>query len=96
MDKVQKKTKRVVSIEAYRQSHTEGLTSQILASQWYADFAWKDWSTLLAQLKTEISEIDRAMLALTELALGRSQPFLNQAIAPGRKQAGGRGVRISS
>lgn len=84
-----KNTKRVVSIEAYRQSRTQGvgpLTSQIRINQWYADFVWKDWSTLLAQLKTEISEIDRAILALTKLAVGRSQPFLNQANAPERKQ----------
>ena len=89
MGKVQKKTKQVVSIEAYRQARTEDadrLTSQLLVGQWYADFVWKDWSTLLAQLKTEISEIDRAILALTKLAMGRSQLFLNQAIAPERKQ----------
>ncbi len=89
MGKVQKKTKRVVSIEAYRQARTGNArrpTSQILVGQWYADFVWKDWSTLLAQLKTELSEIDRAILALTKLAMERSQPFLNEAIAPERKQ----------
>jgi hypothetical protein len=89
MAKRQKKIKQVVSIEAYRQSRTRGvgtLTSQTHLGQWYADFVWKDWSTLLAQLKTEISEIDRAILALTKLAMGRSQPFLNQANAPERKQ----------
>ena len=90
MAKVQKKAKeRVVSIEAYRRSHVErvgALTGQIHLGQWYADFVWKDWSTLLAQLKTEISEIDQAILALTKLEMGRSQPFWNQANAPARRQ----------
>jgi len=90
MAKRQKKAqKQVVSIEAYRQARTESvgrLTSQILVGQWYADFTWKDWSTLLAQLKTEISQVDRAILALTKLAIGRGQPFLNQTDAPERKQ----------
>lgn len=90
MAKRQKRAQeRVVSIEAYRQSRPKRvgrLTSQVRLGQWYADFIWKDWSTLLAQLKTEISQIDRAILALTKLSTGRSQPFLNQANAPERKQ----------
>ena len=90
MAKVQKKAKeRVVSIEAYRQSRAKSvgmLTGQTLAGRWYADFTWKDWSTLLAQLKTELSHFDRAILALTKLAMERSQPFTNQANAPARKQ----------
>ncbi len=91
MAKKQKKAKeRVVSIDAYRQSRTKGvgrLTSQILVGRWYADFSWKDWSTLLAQLKTEISQIDRAILALTRLAKGRGQLILNQTDPSERKQA---------
>jgi hypothetical protein len=82
------KTKQIVSIEAYRQSHTNGvvrLTTQNHRGQWYADFVWKDWSGLVAQLKTEISEIDRAILALTKRTTGRSQPFLSQANALERK-----------
>ena len=89
MAKRQKKAEQVLSIEAYRQSRTEGvgrLTSQILLGQWYADFIWKDWSTLLVQLKTEISQVDRAILALTKLTMLRNQPFLNQANTPERKQ----------
>lgn len=89
MAKRQKKIKQVVSIEAYRQSRTQGvgtLTSQIRLGQWCADFVWKDWSTLLAQLRTEMSEIDRAIQALTKLAMERSEPFLDQTNAPARKQ----------
>jgi len=90
MAKVQKKTKaRVVSIDAYRRTRTKGagrLTTQILVGRWCEDFVWKDWNTLLAQLKTELSQIDRAILALKKLAIGRSQPFLNQTHAPERKQ----------
>jgi hypothetical protein len=90
MAKVQKKAQeRVVSIDAYRQARTKGvgrLTSQILIGRWYAGFSWKDWSTLLAQLKTEISQIDRAILALTKLEMGRNQPFFSQNNAPERKQ----------
>lgn len=97
MAKRQKKTKQVVSIEAYRQSRPEGvgtLPRQIRLGQWCADFVWKDWSTLLAQLKTEMSEIDRAIQALTKLAMERSEPFVEQANAPARKQAGGRSVHV--
>jgi hypothetical protein len=89
MAKKQKKAqKRVVSIEAYQQSRSKNagrLTSQILLGQWYAGFIWKDWSTLLAQLKTEISQIDGAILALTKLAVLR-RPFVNDADALERKQ----------
>ncbi len=91
MAKRQKKAQeRVVSIEAYRHARTEGvgrLRSKILVGRWYEDFSWKDWSTLLAQLKTEMSQIDQAIVALTKLALERSQPFLNQTHAPERKQS---------
>jgi hypothetical protein len=85
-----KAPKQVVSIEAYRQARTKGvggLTSQILAGRWYGDFIRKDWSTLLVQLKTEKSQIDRAILALTKLAKGRGQLILNQTDASERKQA---------
>ena len=87
--KCRRRKERVVSIDAYRQSRTKGvgrLTSQILAGRLYAEFTWKDWSTLLAQLKTEISQIDRAILALTKLAMGRGQPILSQTDAPELKQ----------
>jgi hypothetical protein len=86
MAKVQKKAKeQVVSIEAYRQSRTNGvlrLTTQNHGGQWHADFVWEDWGPLVAQLKTELLEIDRAILALTKLTIGRTRPFLNQANAP--------------
>ena len=88
MAKVQKKTRQVVSIDRYRQARTEGVGSVMsqIPVGWYAGFTRKDWSTLLAQLKTEISQIDRAILTLTKLAMGRGQPFLNQTNAPARKQ----------
>jgi len=90
MAKRQKKgQKQVVSIETYQQTRTGGVgrrTSQILVGGSYADFTWKDWSTLLAQLRTEISQIDRAILALTKLAMGRGQPLLDQTNALERKQ----------
>lgn len=89
MAKRQNKAKeRVVSIDAYRQPGAKGvhgLTSQILVGRLYADFAWKDWTSLLEQLKTEMSQIDRAILALTKLAIGRGQAFLSQTNAPVRK-----------
>jgi hypothetical protein len=88
MAKKRKKTQeQVVSIEAYRQARTEGvvLTHQILAGRWHPGFTWKDWSALLAQLKTERSQVDRAIVALTKLAIGRDQRFLNQTNAPERK-----------
>ena len=89
MAKKKQKAKQIVPIDAYRHSRTNGvvrLTTQNHLGQWYADFVWKDWSGLVAQLKIEISEIDRAMLALAKLSVGRSQPFLNQANASERKQ----------
>jgi hypothetical protein len=89
MAKMQKKAKQIVSIDVYRRSRADGigrLTSQIRLGQPYADFVWKDWSTLLAQLKTEVSQIDRAILALTKVTVGRGQPSLNQADTPERKQ----------
>lgn len=90
MAKVQKKAQeRVVSIEAYRQALTKDvgrLTSQILVDRRYAGFIRTDWSTLLVQLKTEISYLDRAILALTKLAMSRGQSILNQTDAPEQRQ----------
>jgi hypothetical protein len=89
MTKRQKKAKQVVSIEWYRQPCANGIgriTSPVRLSQWYAHFTWKDWTTLLAQLKTEISRFDRAILALTKLAIVRGQPLMNQTNALERKQ----------
>jgi len=86
--KHKKAQEQVVSIEEYRQARTNGivLPSQILAGRWYAGFSWKDWTRLLTQLKTEKSQVDRAILALTKLAIGRDQRFSNQTNAPERKQ----------
>ena len=73
MARVQNKPKKqVVSIDTGRQS----LTSELLADRLYTDFE-EDWSTTLERLKTEISQIDRAILALTQLALGRGQHSLS-------------------
>ena len=90
MTKTQKKAKQVISIEAYPQSCANGsgrVTSQVRLNQWCAHFTWKDWRTLLAQLKTELSQFDQAILALTELARGRGQLILNQTEGSERKQA---------
>jgi len=90
MTKRQKKAKQVISIEAYRQSCANGIgrvTSEVRPNQSCAYFAWKDWNTLLAELKTEISQFDRAILALTKLAIARGQLILNQSDASERKQA---------
>jgi len=86
--KHKKAQEQVVSIEAYRQARSKGvaLTSQVLAGRWYAGFGRKDWSTLLTELKTERSQVDRAILALTKLAIGRDERFLNQIDPPERKQ----------
>jgi len=85
--KHKKAQEQVVSIEEYRQARNGiVLPSQILAGRWYAGFSWKDWTRLLTQLKTEKSQVDRAILALTKLAIGRDQRFSNQTNAPERKQ----------
>ena len=90
MAKMQKKAqKRVVSIAAYRQPRREGvgtLTNEVLIGRWCADFTWKDWSPLLAQLKNELLQLDRAILALTKLSMGRGQLFLSQTCTPERQQ----------
>jgi len=90
MAKMQKKAhKQVVSIGAYRRARTtdiDRLTSQILVDPRYVDFTWKDWTTLRAQLKAEISHFDRAILALTKLAMSRDQQILNHMDAPERRQ----------
>jgi len=81
MTKKKQKAKQIVPIDAYRKSRANGvvrLTTQNHLGQLCANFVWKDWSALVAPLKTEMSEIDRAILALTKLSMGR-QPFLNQS-----------------
>jgi hypothetical protein len=83
------KSKQVIPIDAYRQPRTEvagRLTSQIRSGEWYGNFAWKDWGKLLAQLKNEMFEIDRAILALTKLAIERREPLLDETSEPERKQ----------
>ena len=79
MAKAQSKARKVVvSIETGRQSRTgdvERFISELLADRLYADFE-EDWSSTLAQLKVEISQIDRAILALTRLVMGRGQRSL--------------------
>jgi hypothetical protein len=90
MAKRHNKAKQVVSIEAYRLARAKGvdrLARQILVGRRYDDFIWGEWSAILAQLKTEVSHIDRAILVLTKLAMGRGQPFLNQTNPPERKQS---------
>jgi hypothetical protein len=88
MAKRHKKTrKKVVSIEAYRPPAAADIPMDpALIGRWWADFSWKDWSTLLAQLQAEVSQIDRAILALTKVAVGRGQLLLNQTSTPEKKQ----------
>ena len=79
MTKVQNKARRqVVSIDTGRQSLTRGIEDfrrGLLANRLYVD-SGTDWSTTLARLKAEISQIDRAILALTQLAIRRGQRAL--------------------
>jgi hypothetical protein len=88
MAKTKKRTlEHVVSIDAYGQPRSKSfanLTNQFAVGQWCADFTRKDWRTLLAQLKAEMLQFDRAILALTKLAIGRGS--LNQTNALERKQ----------
>ena len=83
MVKVQNKTKRhVVSIETGRPLDSEGadrFNTWLLPVHRHPDCA-DDWNTVLTRLRTEISQIDKAIQALTQLAMGRGR--LPEPVSP--------------
>ena len=87
MAKMQKKVKRqVVSIETGREWGTagvEGFDSELLNAQQDTHGA-NEWGTVLARLRCEISQIDQAIRALTQLSTGRglSPQLVSQSDKP--------------